>query len=129
MSNPNRIIRSLQKGDDTDERKIMSSAAGTTAILPDPPATENGLCLQHAEMVHLYPVVTGAAPSYTLKVWYRSLISGEWHPSSGTTTISDDSIVQINTNGENYIYLQITAEAHVNDTIDMWAGYNTPSAS
>lgn len=129
MSNPNRIIRSLKIGDDADARRLIANAGGTTAINGNPGATELGLNLQHCEMLHLYPQVTGGAVSYVMRLWYRNSINGLWHPAAGTITITDNTISQVETNGEQFVYFEITAENNVTDTINFWAGYNTPSAS
>lgn len=129
MSNPNRIIRSLKKGDDSDERKIIDNATAVTAVNGVPAATENGFHLQHAEVLHIYPRVTGATPNYTLKLHYFSNINGLWHPASGTISITDGTIQQVAVNGEDRVYFEITAEDDAADTLELWAGYNTPSAS
>ena len=124
----NRIIRSLVSGE-LNERRVIVNASGTTAVGSPPSATENGISLQSCEMLHLYPKVAGAAPSFTLQLHYYSEISESWHKAASTITIADDQIVQVNTNGERRVFFEITAEAAAADEIQLWAGYNTPSAS
>jgi hypothetical protein len=111
-----------------NSRRLVNHIAG--AAVPDPanPAlATDGWSLLGRDLLHLYLVPAGAAPNFTVQIWIYSWVDAQWHATTAIAGITENHIHQETVNGEDRVYLQVTAKFAAADSLEIWGAANDPA--
>jgi hypothetical protein len=116
--------RSLVEGSTSDARRVFAAVSAATAA-PSVPGDGYPLSLDEHVMALFH--TGGTSPSFVIKVWWYSSISGQWH--------ADEEFVVDGTTrkvlwalGISRVYLQVTSVSGTLPSLNAWLARVIPTA-
>lgn len=114
---------SAKAGTTAANRRVLAGATGVTA---EPLVSSAGDLIEQNEIIHLLFRVGGTNPVFRVRIWWYSLISGEWHKGR-QVAINASDVVTVEVNGLSRVYLQVeTTPSGVAPTLDAWVALVRP---
>ena len=103
-------------------RRILAEVAAATAA---PTLSTDGWIVQQNEFLHLLFRVQGTNPTFRVRVWWYSDISGRWHQGHQVVVNSND-LVLVEVQGLSRIYLQVEGVLGTAPKLDAWIALARP---
>jgi hypothetical protein len=111
-------IETAKSGATANDRRVLVSA---TAATPSPTASSDGFLMEGNEFVHLLFTTGGTTPVFQIQVWWYSTVSGQWHKGE-VLTVNDDDLDEIEVQGLERVFLQVTGVSGTSPVLDAWIG-------
>ena len=105
------------------QRRVLS---GENAITAAPTVATDGYLLEQNEVVHLLFKVGGTTPVFRIRIYWYSIVSGEWHKGR-QVVINANDLVTAEAQGLSRIYLQVeTTPTGTAPLLDAWIALVRP---